>query len=259
MPSHAHPQESTTGGPDRETILFLGGSSDIGLEIMRQLAVDRPRIVAHFNKSGAKIEELKHTLPDMEIVPIQADLANAGQVEAMLDAMAAQNLIPDKIVHLPAPKFEYVRFKDATWDHFQNGFDVQVRSLVQVLQRFLPIMAQRKRGKVVVVLSSVTLNIPPVALSHYVTTKYALLGLVRALAAEYSGKQININAVSPSMVETAFLEKLPDRMVEIAAAQTPWQRNGTPQDVAGAVRFLLSADADFMTGVNLPVTGGSAF
>ncbi len=120
-------------------------------------------------------------------------------------------------------------------------------------------MAQKKKGKIVFVLSSCTFNIPPGALSHYVTAKFALLGLARSLAAEYGPKHININSVSPSMVETAFLQNIPERMVEIAAAQSPWQRNATPQDVAGVIRFLLSSDADYITGANIPVSGGTAF
>jgi 3-oxoacyl-[acyl-carrier protein] reductase len=92
-----------------------------------------------------------------------------------------------------------------------------------------------------------------------VTAKYALLGLARSLAAEYSSYRININSVSPSMVETAFLQNIPERMVELTAAQSPWQRNATPKDVASVIRFLLSSEADYLTGANIPVSGGTAF
>jgi 3-oxoacyl-[acyl-carrier protein] reductase len=253
-----NPRRDANAG-SRETILLVGASSDIGLEIIRQLAADKPLILAHCNRSIEKLETLRQSLQGVEIVPIRADLSRAEEVDRLVATLRDQQPAPDKIVHLAAPKLEYLRFKDVSWADFQRGWDVQVRSLVSILQAFLPGMAQRKRGKVVVALSSVTLGIPPAALSHYVTVKYALLGLVRALAAEYSSKHVNVNAVSPSMVETAFLEKLPSRMVEMAAAQAPWDRNAVPRDVAGAVRFLLSDDADYVTGANFPISGGTAF
>ncbi len=249
-----------SGETERETVLVVGASSDIGMEIIRQMATRRNSLViAHYNQSLAKLTQLQQSLVGQVVVPIQADLAREAEVERFVTTVREQYPLPDKIVHLAAPKLEYVRFKDIRWDHFQRDLNVQLRSLVATLQAFLPAMAQRKRGKVVVVLSSVTLNIPPSAMAHYVTAKYAQLGLVRALASEFSAKRLNINAVSPTMVETAFLEKLPERMVEIAAAGNPFHRNATPRDVAGAVRFLLSADADYLTGVNLPITGGAVF
>lgn len=244
---------------DRGSLLIVGASSDIGLELIRQMAAPGTKILAHYGQSRSRLESLRLELPGCEIVPIQADLAQPEQVEHLIKQTHDHGVLPDQIVHLAAPKFEYLRFEAARWDDFQLGFDVQFRSIVRLLQEFLPVMKVKKRGKVVVVLSSVTLNIPPAALCHYVTIKYALLGLVRSLAAEYSSKCLNINAVSPSMVDTAFLAKLPSRMVEIAAGQSPLGRLATAKEVAASVRFLLSSDANYITGVNLPICGGTAF
>jgi 3-oxoacyl-[acyl-carrier protein] reductase len=243
----------------RETILVLGASSDIGAELLRRLAGEQPLVLAHFNASADKLERLRHELPGLTLVPLPADLSRPGEIESLVTTVRNEHPEPDKIVHLAAPKLEYVRFKDLSWEHFQQGMDVQLRSFVAVLQAFLPPMARRKRGKIVAVLSSVTFGLPPTALAHYVTTKYALLGLVRALAAEYASRHVNINAVSPSTVETAFLERLPPRLVEITAAQHPRQRHATAADVAAAVCFLLSPGAAYVSGANLPVTGGATF
>ncbi len=251
--------ESGAPDADRGTLLVLGASADIGLEIIRQQAPTQDRILAHYHRSGAKLDQLRRELPGANLVPIQADLAQASELDALVAKLRELAPLPDKIVHLPAPPLEYLRFKQLGWEHFQQYFDVQLRSLVAVLQAVLPEIARRKRGKVVVVLSSCTLGVPPGAMAHYVTAKYALWGLTRALAAEYSSQRLNINAVSPSMVETAFLRNVDERMVEITAGQAPFQRSASRQDVAGAVRFLLSAESDYITGVNLPVTGGSVF
>jgi 3-oxoacyl-[acyl-carrier protein] reductase len=255
-------QTSPGAGPsenDSESVLLVGGSSDIGLELIRQFAHTNTVFLAHYHRSARKLEDVALSVPGVRIVPLQADLSQPDGVEGLIAVIRERRLVPTRIVHLAAPKLEYVRFKDVRWAEYEHQIQVQLRSLVSVLQAFLPAMAERKCGKVVVVLSSVTVGVPPGALSPYVTAKFALLGLLRSLAAEYSSKQVNINAVSPSMVETAFLEKLPARMVEIAAAQSPWQRNATAIDVAAAIRFLLSAESNYVTGANLPISGGASF
>ena len=73
-------------------------------------------------------------------------------------------------------------------------------------------------------LSSVTINLPPKALVHYTTIKYALLGLVKSLASEYGNKNIQINALSPSMIETKFLENINEKIIEINAHNHPLKR-----------------------------------
>jgi 3-oxoacyl-[acyl-carrier protein] reductase len=118
---------------------------------------------------------------------------------------------------------------------------------------------KKPRAKVVFVLSSVTVGAPPKFMSMYTIVKHAQLGLVRALAAEYAATPLTINAVSPSMVETRFLDDIPGLAKEKAAQASPRGRIATTDDVVGAIAFLLAPASDFMTGVNLPVTGGSAF
>lgn len=108
-------------------------------------------------------------------------------------------------------------------------------------------------------LSSATLNVPPAGMVEYTTVKYAMLGLMKALASEYKTAGININAVSPSMLETKFLANLHPSTVEASGAGHPKKRLGAPKDVIGTIEFLLSDEADFIHGVNLPVTGGESF
>ena len=78
------------------------------------------------------------------------------------------------------------------------------------------------------------------------------------LAVEYARFGVTVNCVAPSMMETHFLKDTPDLIVQAAAADNPMGRNATPEDVAPAMAFLLSEEARFITGVTLPVTGGSA-
>jgi 3-oxoacyl-[acyl-carrier protein] reductase len=80
---------------------------------------------------------------------------------------------------------------------------------------------------------------------------------MRALAAEYAATPVRINAISPSMVQTQFLGDLPQVAVEMSAAASPLGRNAAPDDLVGALTFLLSPAADYITGVDIPIAAGS--
>ena len=88
--------------------------------------------------------------------------------------------------------------------------------------------------------------------------KSAIGGLVKSLAVEYAQYGITVNCVAPSMMETRFLADTPDLIVQASAADNPMGRNARVSDVVPAMAFLLSEDAGFITGVTLPITGGSA-
>lgn len=105
-------------------------------------------------------------------------------------------------------------------------------------------------------LSAVTLGMPPKFMSSYVTVKYALLGLIKSMAIEYADKGITVNAISPNMMETQFLDEIDERIVEMNKEQSAMKRNtGVDETVAG-IMFLLSENAGYMNGVNLNMTGG---
>jgi 3-oxoacyl-[acyl-carrier protein] reductase len=239
-------------------VLILGASSDIGREVIREIDDGASLVLAHYNRNLGKLTDLQSEVRST-IMPIQADLSRDEDVEAMLARIAGVCPYPQKIVHLPAPRMAYTRFKDANWCTFQSELDIELRSIVMVLSRFLPLMAKDGVGKIVFVLSSVCSGVPPKALAHYTTTKYALLGLMKALAAEYADKHISINAVSPSMVDTSFLSELPAKLIELSAAAHPLKRNASTRDIAPTIKFLLSPSADYISGANIPVTGGSVF
>ncbi len=241
----------------RDTILIIGASSDIGMDLIKNLNEDI-LILAHYNSSDENLVKLSSQIKNT-LVPLHADLSNESDINSFLDTIESNYGIPNKIVHLASPKFENIRFKDLTWDIFQNEINISLRSLVLILNRFLPKLAKEKRGKVVCMLSSVTLNVPPKALSHYTTIKYALLGLVKSLASEYADKNIQINAVSPSMVETKFLDNINEKLVELSAYNHPLKRNATVEDITPVIKLLLSRESGYMNGINIPITGGNIF
>ena len=238
-----------------KTTLLLGASSEIGLEVMRSIDGEGHRFIAHCNSGTDKLKALDAELKGT-VHPIAADLSTEAGCAEFNQAAESICEVPDSIVILQAPPLHVTRFKSLSRESFQHHFDIQILGTLDVLKKFAPKMAKRGSGRIVFLLSSVTLGMPPSAMADYATAKFALLGLMRSIAAEYGPKGLNVNAVSPSMVETQFLNDIPDKMVELNAASHPLGRNASPADVAPAVALLLSEGAAYMNGVNIPVTGG---
>lgn len=237
------------------TIFILGASSDIGIKLIESFDSSH-KIIAHYNKTEDRLSELKKS-SDRDIAMVRADLSSETETETMLNNVAEMYGTPDKIVHLPASRFDQIRLKDLRWNNFQEEIDVSLRSLVLTFTKFLPMMAKEKRGKAVCLLSSVVLNTPPKALAHYTTVKYAMLGFIKAAANEYADKNIQINAISPSMIETRFLANINEKSVELNAFNHPLKRNAAVNDIIPCVNMLLSDSSDYINGINIPITGGS--
>jgi 3-oxoacyl-[acyl-carrier protein] reductase len=251
-----------TEGAGEAVVLFVGGSSEIAIAAIRGL--DRPglTVLAQYRNSRARLDTVSQELQHAKLVAIQADLATEVGVEKFAADVARELSTvgcdaPNGIVIALAPPPATERFHKKSWAEFATHLEVQVRAPAILLARLLPGMAKQRRGRVVFVLSSYTLGHPPAGLADYVTAKHATLGLMRALAVEYGSKNVQVNAVSPGMVETAFLRDVPRVVVEMNADKHPLRRNAHPEDVAPAILFLLSDAAGYINGANLPITGGA--
>jgi 3-oxoacyl-[acyl-carrier protein] reductase len=238
-----------------DLVLVAGASSDLGIALIRRLLESGDAsIVAHYHQGRERIEQLDG---HGRIRALAADFESIESVERMVDQLGDQ--LPSQLVYLPALKLRYERFSKFSLGHFDRDMTIQVRSAIALLKRLLPRMAELPRAKVVFVLSSVTARVPPKFMSMYTTVKHAQLGLMRALASEYASSKININAVSPGMIETRFLDDIPAIAKEMSAAAAPRGRIASTDDVVGAIQFLLSPESDFINGIELPVTGGGAY
>ena len=159
---------------------------------------------------------------------------------------------------LPALPVVNTKFKAFDQRRFDMDLEIEVHSAVRICKAVLPAMARAKFGRVLFIQTSYTIGCPPKNTAAYVMAKSAIGGLVKSLAVEYAKFGITVNCVAPSMMETHFLKDTPDLIVQAAAEDNPMGRNATPADVVPAMAFLLSDEAGFITGVTLPVTGGSA-
>jgi 3-oxoacyl-[acyl-carrier protein] reductase len=190
------------------------------------------------------------------IVPIQADFMDASGVDSMISQINGTGILPDHIVHLPAPKAYNKQFHKDKWKNYELGWEVSVRSAVLTLQAFIPNMVKNRHGRIVFMLTSCTQNYPAKFQASYVTVKYALLGLMKSLAVEYGDKGITVNGVSPDMMETKFLSEIPELIVEQNRGNSPLGRNILVEEVTPLIKHMLSDAGASMTGQNIAITGG---
>jgi 3-oxoacyl-[acyl-carrier protein] reductase len=237
-------------------ILILGASSEIGLALILQIQDRFDRVIAHYNSSAFELQALKEKIGDRLCLE-QADFTSNAETKAFIDRISNRYQGITHIVHLPSGKISYARFPKKSWESVQRGMNIQLRSIYKILTVLLPPMVQSGQGKVVFVLSSCTVTAPRL-LADYVTVKYALLGFMKSLAAEYADKGIQINAVSPSMIETKLLDGVPHLFIDENARANPSGHNAVTNDVIPMIAFLLSRDADFITGENILISGGGS-
>lgn len=242
----------------RELVLITGASSDIGLALARGLLQTsaETHVLAHSFQGGERIDALAAEFPG-RVIAVQADLTSREAAAELARTILAEHGTPTALVHLPALRLKLERFTKFDWNFFERDLNIQVGSAIAMLQVLMPKMVKLPRGRVVFMLTSAVHGVPPKFSSGYTIAKYAELGLMRSLAAEYASSPVRVNAVSPSMVDTQFLSELNELAVQGAAASNPLGRNATPQDVTGAIQFLLSPAADYISGTVLPIAAGT--
>lgn len=238
-------------------LLITGGSSDLGKELIQKNLNNYHKIIAHYNKSNQELEQIQKENKD-KLILLQCDFMDTKKTEEFAQEIIKQDLIPTHFVHLAAIPPQATKFSKNIWEIFDNEIKASFQSAIIICHALLPTMAKQKYGKIIFMLSSYVDKQPPIKfMIPYTSIKYALLGLLKGLSAEYANKGITINGISPSMIETKFLKEVPSLVVEMSANESPISRNLTVHDVIPTIEFLLSKDSDCITGQNIAVTAGN--
>lgn len=236
--------------------LITGASSDVGAALIERVWREGDTVIAQGAGDLDVLEPLCRRCPGA-VHLYDVDLTNADALETFVRDVAARHGAPTHLVHLPALRVVNTKFKNFDEARFERDLSVQVRSAVRLCKAFVPGMAKARQGRVLFMLTSYLLGAPPKHTAAYLMAKSALQGLAKSLAADYAPFGVTVNCVAPSMMETKFLADTSDLIVQASAEANPMKRNARVEDVVPAMAFLLSEEARFITGVTLPVTGGS--
>jgi 3-oxoacyl-[acyl-carrier protein] reductase len=197
------------------------------------------------------------TEPDMPpLVPVACDVTDPAQVEAAFgrveeDLGAVEVLVANAGI---TKDMLLLRMGEAAWGEV---IDTNLTGVYRTVRRALGPMVRAHGGRIVIV-SSVVGFLGSAGQVNYAAAKAGLVGLARSLAREVGSRGITVNVVAPGMVDTDMIASLGDQRVEQLRSMVPLGRAATPDEVAGAVVFLSSGDAAYVTGAVLSVDGGLA-
>ena len=239
---------------DGKTALVTGASGGIGAAIVRALHAQGAVVVLSGTRRealealAAELGERAHVCPADLRDPAAADALVAAAEDAAGPLHALVNnagLTRDGLA---------MRMKDEDW---QAVIDVDLAAPFRLARAALRGMVRRRAGRIVSIGSVVGSTGNP-GQANYAAAKAGLVGMTKALAQEVGSRGITVNMVSPGFVDTAMTERLPPAQRERLLAAIPLGRLGQPRDVAGAVAFLASDAAAWITGATLHVNGGMA-
>ena len=231
--------------------MVIGGSGGIGDAAIRQLRDDGFGIYATYltNRPDTKRKD--------NLRYIKCDITNTDDLKSMFALIALETPIIDVVVFSVTPSVEYIRLMELESGEIEKHFQVQVMSLVRVVNLLRNQFEKRHPTRIITIGSEVCIGRPPTGLAHYVIAKSALLGLSKMLAVELAQYNSTANMITPGMVETKLIEKLPKKVKEMNTYQNPLKRIGTTEDIANAISFLASEKSSYLNGANLIINGGN--
>lgn len=237
---------------------MTGGSRGIGAAIAAELGRRGFYVAVNYlrqaDRANAVVAEIRAAGGDA--LAVQADVRDASAVETAIEMVRRHAGAPTVVVNAAIGELQTRPFDDLTWDDFVAQLEYQVKACLVTVQATRAGMKAAGGGSVINVLSQVTGGVPPPRMADYVTAKYALEGLSKALAAELAEDGTRVNTVSPGLIQTELTQFHPDKIFRMEALRTPLRRIATPADVARTVAYLAGEDSAFMTGMNLFLSGG---
>ncbi|MBR5382107.1 MAG: 3-oxoacyl-ACP reductase FabG [Oscillospiraceae bacterium] len=230
-----------------KTALVTGGSRGIGAACVRALAEDGCRVVVNYVKEREKAEALARETGGEAF---RADVSVEAEAKALVEAAGE----PDVLVCCAGISFIKL-FQDTTAEEWRRVFAVNVEGTANVCRFAVPGMIRKKSGCIVTV-SSMWGQVGASCETAYSASKAAVIGLTRALAKELGPSGVRVNCLAPGVVMTDMNAELSPETLDALRGETPLNVLGEAGDIAGAVRFLASDAAKFITGQVLAVNGG---
>jgi 3-oxoacyl-[acyl-carrier protein] reductase len=232
---------------DGRKALVTGGSRGIGRAIALELARAGAVVVVGY-RSGA--EEAEALAAEIDGKAVQADVSSAADAQRLVDAAGDVDILVNN-AGLTRDGL-LARMSDEDW---REVIETNLSSVFYTSRAVTRPMMKKRAGAIVNISSIVGLH-GNWGQTNYGASKAGIIGFTKSLARELGSRGVRANVVAPGYVTTRLTDVIPDEAKAAMLQNTPLGRLGDPEDVAGAVRFLCSDEASFITGEVLLVDGG---
>jgi len=234
--------------------VVTGAAKGLGRAICERLAEDGVDIAAwDLDLEGAEETAERVRKLGVKAIACGGDASSASDIASALDRTRTE-LGRVSILVNNAALSPFCKFEDLTEEAFDRLIAINLKGPFLCCKAMIPDMVADGWGRVINISSS-SAQTGATSMAHYVASKGGVIGLTKALAQEYATSGVTVNNVPPNFIDTPGLRNAPID-VDAFARTTPMKRPGKPRNIAAAVAFLASEDADYITGHTLGVNGG---
>ncbi len=236
--------------------LVTGASRGIGRAVALRLASEGASVALNYNSGQEEAEAVaaEITAAGGSAVTLQGNVADATQAEALVDAAAEALGGLDILVNNAGITRDnlLMRLSEDDWDAV---IDTNLKGAFLCTKAAIRPMLRQRSGRIVNMSSVVAITGNP-GQANYTAAKAGLIGFTRTVAREVASRGITVNAIAPGFIATQMVDSIPEDLQAQIRERIPLGAFGTPEDVAGCVAFLVSADAAYITGQVLSIDGG---
>jgi NAD(P)-dependent dehydrogenase (short-subunit alcohol dehydrogenase family) len=230
-------------GQAGRVVLVTGGNRGIGRATAEAFAANGDRVAVTYRDK-----------PVDGFFSVRCDVTSGEEVDAAFDEIEAE-LGPVEVLVANAGANADKLLLQMTEESWTSIIDTNLNGAYRLARRATSKMIRARRGRIVLISSVVALT-GSAGQTNYAASKAGLIGFARSLARELAGRGVTVNVIAPGFVETDMTAALNDKQRGAVLAQVPLGRMATPQEVAGAVAWVASEGAGYVTGAVIPVDGG---
>ena len=241
---------------NKKTVIVTGASKGIGANIAIYFAEKGYNVVINYNSSAESALLLQQSLASngYSVMAHKANVTNKLEVDLMVKETIYKFGSVDVLVNNAgiAGQGLFTEISEFDWN---NIIDVNLKGVFNCCQAVLPNMIENKCGKIINI-SSMWGITGASCEAHYAASKAGVIGLTKSLAKEVGPSGITVNCVAPGLIDTQMNANLSDEDKKAFTDALPISRMGTTTEIAKAVYYLASEDADYITGQTLAIDGG---
>lgn len=249
--------EKKTGGRlSGRRVLVTGATGALGREIALAMGREGADVVVHYFHSREPAQAIIDELYQMgrESYAVQADIAKYEEANKLKEEIDAKFGKINVIVNNAGINRD-TSVEKMSIDQWREVLSVNLDGYFHVIKAFVGDLSNSPNSRIINI-TSVVGQMGNIGQSNYAASKAGIIGLTKALAKELARKGITVNAVAPGFIDSPMVAGVPDKVKEKILSQIPMRRFGKPEEVAYAVVYLASEEANYITGHVLNVNGG---